>query len=86
MSFKTTFYVIKNRRFDMPYYIFNTKDIQLECSICLEKMEKDNDIVALDICDHIYHEKCIREWLSKSRICPLCRSNVDDNDCRCIIF
>ena len=66
-------------------YIKNN-NIELECSICLEKMDKGNDIVSLDICDHIYHEKCIREWLNKSRICPLCRSNVDDSNCVCIIL
>ena len=40
MSYKTTFYIIKNKRFDIPYhFIKDVKDVKdsEECSICLEK-------------------------------------------------
>lgn len=90
MSFKTTHYIIRNKRFDIPYYSINiNSDNGLECSICLEKF--DSNCIALYSCDHIYHEKCIREWIKKSRLCPLCRSNIDNiNECSgcsgCICF
>ena len=81
MSFAKTFFLIRNRRFDMPYYITNSENSEnSECSICLEKL--DSNCVSLYSCEHIYHESCIREWLKKNRICPLCRCSVDDmNEC-----
>lgn len=90
MSLKTTFFLIKNRRFDMPYsYVSYFECESIECSICLDKLDKKNT-VSLDNCNHMYHDKCIREWLKKSRLCPLCRSNVDiseiSSECKCLIF
>jgi hypothetical protein len=81
---KTAFFLIKNRRFDMPYSSVKTK-YREECSICLSSLEEN--IVELDCCGHMYHEKCIRDSLRVSRLCPLCRRNVDniENDC-CVCF
>ena len=68
----------------IPYipYKFNAKDIKdtkniEECSICLENQNKTT--VKLNICDHLYHEKCIKMSLQKSNLCPLCRKDVYDN-------
>ncbi len=45
-----------------------------DCSICMETMELD-DISCIN--GHVFHKKCIVEWLnsrpSKYRTCPLCR-------------
>lgn len=36
---------------------------------------KDRDKVAsLYYCCHVYHEECIKEWLLKSNLCPMCRA------------
>ena len=43
-----------------------------ECSICLDKISVDNNIVVLS-CKHFYHKECISEWFKKSKTCPLCR-------------
>lgn len=55
---------------------FNYKN----CSICLEDFES-NILVSKLKCDHIYHEKCISEWISlKNDIskvkCPNCNQNI----------
>lgn len=89
MSYKTTFYIIKNKRFDLPYDFKDSKDnVKEECSICLEK--QDDTSVQLNVCNHLYHEKCIRMSLEKSSLCPLCRKdiyNTDDSKCNiCIIL
>lgn len=47
----------------------NNDDI---CSICLEKLNQ-NRVIKLR-CNHLYHEKCIEQWLSIKKICPLCNS------------
>ncbi len=86
MSYKTTFYIIKNRRYDVPYHFINLDEEvkKLECSVCLEYYNENT--VKLYVCGHIYHEKCIRNSLKMSRLCPLCRTNVDEVNCGCEIL
>lgn len=33
-----------------------------------------NLIAALDGCDHIIHDACIRSWAQKTNTCPICRN------------
>lgn len=40
-----------------------------KCSICLE----DFNVCLVMPCSHMYHSKCIRDWLEISHSCPLCR-------------
>ena len=47
-----------------------------ECSICLEEYYVNNKICYLP-CFHFFHSVCIKNWLSKSKKCPLC--NIDIN-------
>lgn len=42
------------------------------CSICLEIFGED-EIVKLE-CTHIFHEKCLEEWLKIQKNCPLCKA------------
>ncbi|EYU40215.1 hypothetical protein MIMGU_mgv11b017345mg [Erythranthe guttata] len=52
-------------------------DQKTSCSICLEDLSPggDNDFEeALSMpCLHVYHDYCIKKWLSTSHYCPLCR-------------
>ncbi|CAD8180499.1 unnamed protein product [Paramecium octaurelia] len=48
-----------------------------ECLICLDKI-KESDYVRLTYCTHIFHVQCIDNWLEKNRICPACRSELDE--------
>jgi hypothetical protein len=49
------------------------------CPICFDSLDKD--VVSLT-CAHVYHEKCIREWMTackdtnKPSVCPECRVNI----------
>ena len=45
-----------------------------ECYICLEKIEKGQEIIILK-CNknHFFHSECIKKWLKYSISCPLCR-------------
>lgn len=54
--------------------IINNQD----CSICVEPL---NDNIAIKLkCNHIFHQKCLQEWLqkSKNKDCPLCRKKIID--------
>lgn len=43
----------------------------IECNICVESIETEQIVTTK--CGHLYHEKCILEWLKQSGSCPTCR-------------
>ena len=45
----------------------------MECVICCDDVSLENDKGLQMHCRHVFHESCIREWLSYTRECPLCR-------------
>ena len=61
----------------IPYqYTKNAKDkAPVECNICLVDFE-DGDMVKQLQCLHLYHQKCIDEWLAKKSLCPDCKFNL----------
>eukprot|EP00347_Sterkiella_histriomuscorum_P009791 403339880 len=55
-----------------------SEQIDMDCSICFCNFESQEIVVRLP-CDkirHIYHEKCIKEWLTNHDLCPLCKKNI----------
>ena len=45
----------------------------------LDKNNKSNVVIneiCIISCNHMFHKKCILEWLKKSKNCPLCRKNL----------
>ena len=42
------------------------------CVICRDQMQEAIRLT----CGHEFHKACIKEWLSKSTVCPICRSHV----------
>ncbi|KZT06968.1 uncharacterized protein LAESUDRAFT_725282 [Laetiporus sulphureus 93-53] len=52
-----------------------------KCGICIREF-KEEDMAALGpVCQHCFHERCLRRWLALNRTCPLCRValSLDDN-------
>jgi hypothetical protein len=54
---------------------FNESFIEEECPICLVKYRFTDKIKVLP-CKHIYHKKCIKEWLNHHDNCPLCNYDI----------
>ena len=42
------------------------------CNICLNEIEKGKYLN----CGHIFHLKCIKEWVSLNAKCPICKSEI----------
>ncbi len=52
-----------------------------QCAICLGDYTADDDSICALKCmtSHVFHEKCIFEWLKKQEYCPVCRGEVKFN-------
>ncbi len=46
------------------------------CTICLENFKGPDKIVLFSCKVHIYHKECLKEWVRKSDLCPLCKYNM----------
>jgi E3 ubiquitin-protein ligase RNF115/126 len=42
------------------------------CAICISDIVKNEETILLP-CGHMYHSKCIVEWLNQNNKCPVCR-------------
>ncbi|CAE7236492.1 PRMT10, partial [Symbiodinium pilosum] len=52
-------------------------DDNTECAICLANMLPHEDAMQLPCAArHVFHEECVRSWLSRNVTCPLCRVDV----------
>jgi hypothetical protein len=47
-----------------------------ECVICLEYM-KNQEILTMIHCSHMYHTKCLERWILINNTCPLCDIKVN---------
>lgn len=45
------------------------------CTICLEQFTKKDTVKCLP-CSHVYHDRCIDEWLSRKPNCPVCKQDT----------
>lgn len=51
------------------------------CSICLEILQDNTEVIIPDCSDaHIFHKECMKDWLCKSNVCPMCRAAVIPSD------
>ena len=51
-------------------------DTNQMCVICLEKIEEGAILLLQMPCSHVFHEECIKTWLSNSHYCPICRFDL----------
>ena len=65
----------ENRKLDIISRKCTAQEISKECSICLEKIKKDDNVSTID-CAHTFHYNCIMEWGKYKSECPLCRTNI----------
>ena len=52
---------------------------ETECAICLEEFKGIDMIKAFTKCEHIFHKKCLKSWLQRSNVCPLCKHDLTED-------
>ena len=62
---------------DITIKIKNNPQLDI-CSICHNNYNDYDDIRKLKKCVHVYHEKCIRQWIINynNKTCPICRKKL----------
>jgi hypothetical protein len=45
------------------------------CIVCQADFEAEDPVVQLP-CLHVFHEECLRPWLSRKKCCPFCSAEV----------
>uniref|UniRef100_A0A0D3FA18 RING-type domain-containing protein n=1 Tax=Oryza barthii TaxID=65489 RepID=A0A0D3FA18_9ORYZ len=48
-----------------------------ECAVCLEAFQAGDRCRVLPRCEHGFHARCVDSWLRQSRVCPICRAEVE---------
>jgi hypothetical protein len=52
---------------------------ETECAICLESFKGIDMIKSFYKCNHIFHKKCLKDWLKRSNTCPLCNHDLTED-------
>jgi hypothetical protein len=55
-----------------------SKNINEQCSICIEAMNSNKDELRVLPCSHSYHQTCIFKWLEFQANCPICRHQLKE--------
>lgn len=50
-----------------------------ECIICMDDYEVGQTQATLP-CFHVFHANCIRQWLTRSSFCPICKHDARERD------
>ncbi|KAI8528657.1 hypothetical protein RHMOL_Rhmol12G0164400 [Rhododendron molle] len=54
------------------------KEMEQKCSICQEDYQANEETGKLE-CGHFYHIQCIKQWLVRKNMCPICKTVVATN-------
>ena len=52
---------------------------ETECAICLEEFKRNDIIKEFYKCKHIFHKDCLKNWLKRANVCPLCKHDLTDD-------
>ena len=57
------------------------KSTTSECAICLGEFSEGEKVSPLH-CDikHVFHTHCIKTWLIKNPVCPLCKAEISPTE------
>jgi hypothetical protein len=64
------------KHFQKDIILAEVKRDNLQCCICLERLIKGKKERMLP-CTHLFHRKCISDWLKVKRECPICKLKLN---------
>ena len=63
---------LKTKRFCRPCGISDDEDEAYNCSICFVALQEGDRVGALP-CQHSFHVDCLKLWIRRKNVCPLCQ-------------
>lgn len=79
---KIAYKIFSLRRNTGSFYYYDNEQIKeienIQCPICFDNI-KENELINETPCGHIYHNKCLSNWLKNKNSCPKCRAKVKIN-------
>ncbi|XP_048490444.1 E3 ubiquitin-protein ligase ATL6-like [Beta vulgaris subsp. vulgaris] len=51
--------------------------VELECAVCLYEFQDAEALRLLPGCKHVFHPRCIDQWLATHVTCPICRQSLE---------
>ena len=55
------------------------EDYSDACSICIDNIEKHQELRTIFHCMHTFHKECIDTWFKENVKCPMCRHDIREN-------
>jgi len=65
--------ILNENKIQETYKLKNT--MEMGCVICQDDEDTDTRC-KVDCCGHVYHNKCIVQWLTRKDTCPSCRTSL----------
>ncbi|XP_012062272.1 PREDICTED: E3 ubiquitin-protein ligase TRAIP-like [Atta cephalotes] len=50
--------------------------MKILCVICQDQFVSSSDDIFFTHCGHVFHHRCLLQWLERSKTCPQCRNRV----------
>jgi hypothetical protein len=73
---------------ELKKFVVKSSNIPLDdCAICIDNFQVNQECYILK-CSHIFHKKCIHNWISKTNlhiICPICRSSIGERSAKRVL-
>ena len=70
----------ENSPYNTPTKHTNVDDVtdnddEVMCTICIADIENGDRVGCLP-CDHLFHADCLKEWIKRRNVCPLCQEPI----------
>eukprot|EP01017_Pseudomicrothorax_dubius_P018321 TRINITY_DN2030_c0_g2_i4.p1 TRINITY_DN2030_c0_g2~~TRINITY_DN2030_c0_g2_i4.p1 ORF type:complete len:329 (-),score=90.27 TRINITY_DN2030_c0_g2_i4:110-1096(-) len=53
----------------------NTDEEEICCNVCLNGLQDEEEVFELG-CQHRFHCECLKPWLAKEKVCPVCKMEI----------
>ncbi|KAL0483494.1 E3 ubiquitin-protein ligase [Acrasis kona] len=67
------------RDMEVVFFDKNRDKLYPECPVCQDDFKQDEQLNKIE-CNHLFHKKCLREWLERHNTCPMCRHELLTDD------